>query len=156
MLMMQIFQKGSPIAKDFSKAIVELLENGEIKRLQNELLTPKKDCSKNTRPESLHLNSFLGLYIICGATSTLCFILSLIIWVKKFKQQEGNAGPSDESFWKKMVRLARFYKGLDILGKAPSFTDWCSQIRCEYSTASNTPESLQAFTPGEIECVTQR
>lgn len=156
MLMMQIFQKGSPIAKDFSKAILELLENGYVRQLRNELLTPKKDCSKNTRPESLHLNSFLGLFIICGATSTLCFLLSVTIWVKKFKQQEGNAGPSDESLWKKMVRVARFYRALDILGKAPSFADLCSQIRWEYSTASNTPEGPQAFTPGEIECVPQR
>lgn len=154
--MMQIFQKGSPIAKDFSKAILELLENGYVRQLRNELLTPKKDCSKNTRPESLHLNSFLGLYVICGATSTLCFLLSVTIWVKKFKQQEGNAGPSDESLWKKMVRVARFYRALDILGKAPSFADWCSQIRWEYSTASITPEGPQAFTPGEIECVPQR
>ncbi|KAK9936512.1 hypothetical protein M0R45_013351 [Rubus argutus] len=115
-----IFQKGSPIAKDFSKAILELLGNGEIKKLQNELLTPKKDGSKNTRPQSLHLNSF---------------------W------QEGNAGPRDESLWKKMVRVARFYRALDILGKAPSFADLCSQIRWEFSK--------QAFTPGEIECVPQ-
>ncbi|PRQ29072.1 putative periplasmic binding protein-like I [Rosa chinensis] len=95
-----IFQKGSPIARDFSKAILELLENGYIKQLQNELLTPENQCpNTNSRPKSLSINSFSGLYVICGATSTLCLLLSFTPCVRKSQKQEkheGNAGPSDE------------------------------------------------------------
>jgi hypothetical protein len=33
---MQAFQKGFPIAKDFSKSILRLLENGNLIRLEDE------------------------------------------------------------------------------------------------------------------------
>ncbi|XP_062013045.1 glutamate receptor 2.7-like isoform X2 [Rosa rugosa] len=87
-----VFQKGSPIARDFSKVILDLLENGEMRKLQDHWLTPKKRSTNTTSdttnttsdmPESLRLKSFWGLFVISGATSTFCCIISLTIWLKK-------------------------------------------------------------------------
>ncbi|KAM5588067.1 hypothetical protein ABKV19_006492 [Rosa sericea] len=159
-----MFQKGSPIARDFTRAILELLENGEIKKLQNEWLSPEEECTKNStsnRPESLSLDSFSGLYVISGATSTFCFLLSLAIWLRRFQVQEtneGNASPSNENIWNKTVRIVKFFKlrDLEIPNRAPTFAsyivDWTTPRWGDYSPTSNTPEQPPVFTPGEIEC----
>lgn len=79
---MQAFQKGSPIARIVSKAILELSENGTIRSLEKDWLTPSDECSStsttNKDTESLTLKSFWGIYLISGATSTICFLLALI------------------------------------------------------------------------------
>ncbi|KAK9936483.1 hypothetical protein M0R45_013324 [Rubus argutus] len=158
-----VFQKGSPLAKDFSKAILELLENGEIKKLQKEWLTPEEECSKNsTSNQSLSLNSFAGLYVISGATSTFCFLLSLAIWLRRFQLQEtngGNASPSNENIWNKTVRIVKFFKlrDLEIPSRAPTFAsyvgDWTTPRWGKYSPTSNNPEQPPVFRPLEIECI---
>ncbi|QHO14759.1 Glutamate receptor 2 [Arachis hypogaea] len=75
-----VFQKGSPMAKDFSEAILTLAEDGTLKKLENEWLTPSNECSNTSSPqtESLTLSNFLGLYAICAATSTICLVLALL------------------------------------------------------------------------------
>lgn len=79
---MQAFQKGSPLARIVSKAILELSENGTIKELETKWLTPKKECwltnGTNNETESMSLKSFWGIYVMSGATSTICFLLALI------------------------------------------------------------------------------
>ncbi|KAL6201377.1 hypothetical protein ACLB2K_025091 [Fragaria x ananassa] len=159
-----IFQKGSPIARDFTKAILELLENGEIKKLQNEWLTPEEECSKNSthRPKSLSLNSFSGLYVICGVTSTFCLLLSLAMWMRRFQLQdtnEGSASSSDENIWNKTVRIVKFFilRDLEIPTRAPTFASYVVDLTTprwgEYSPTSSNPEQPPAFTPAEIECM---
>ncbi|KAG7960042.1 hypothetical protein I3843_10G101600 [Carya illinoinensis] len=115
-----VFQKGSPIARDFSEAILKLSENGDLRSLEDEWLNinPPDECSTNTtssRPESLNLQSFWVLYLTSFATSTICLLLSLIR-IPESRQQpqdalEGNATPGrNESVWKKVVSLIRkFY-----------------------------------------------
>uniref|UniRef100_A0A2N9J0D7 Ionotropic glutamate receptor C-terminal domain-containing protein n=1 Tax=Fagus sylvatica TaxID=28930 RepID=A0A2N9J0D7_FAGSY len=56
-----VFQKGSPIVRNFSEAILKLAENGIIRTLEDEWLTPQDECSDNiasSEPESLGLQSF--------------------------------------------------------------------------------------------------
>lgn len=101
-----IFQKGSPIARDFTTAILKLLEDGELKSLEDTWLTPIRECPNNATsdgPESLSVKNFTGLYVISGATSTICLLLSVAIWLKKFQQHQGNA-----SVWNRTIRTARF------------------------------------------------
>ncbi|KAG6691212.1 hypothetical protein I3842_10G054800 [Carya illinoinensis] len=113
-----VFQKGSPIARDFSEAILKLSENGDLRSLEDEWLIPPDECSTNStssRPESLNLQSFWVLYLTSFATSTICLLLSLIR-IPESRQHhqdafEGNASPGrNESGWKKVVSLIRkFY-----------------------------------------------
>ncbi|KAM1485101.1 hypothetical protein TB1_036035 [Malus domestica] len=162
-----IFQRGSPIVRDFSKVILELLENGEVKKLQNEWLTPKKECPRNAtsnEPESLTLNSFTGLYVISAATSTLCFLLSFTIRLRRFQHQEaaqqGSASPSPtrETLSNKAVRMAKkiYTRQIDVPTRAPFFTffaeEWSSPM-WEYSTTSTTQHPHHTYNPTEIECI---
>ncbi|PON57403.1 Ionotropic glutamate receptor [Trema orientale] len=91
------FQKGSPIARIVSKAILELSENGTIRELERNWLTPSGECSStgttNNETESLTLKSFWVIYLLSGATSTICVLLALIHPQKKNQpHQQANGG----------------------------------------------------------------
>ncbi|KAG5235035.1 glutamate receptor [Salix suchowensis] len=76
------FQKGSPIAADFSREILSLSEDGNITKLEEKWFVPLNGCSRNSttnnNAESLSLRSFKGIYIVSAAISAICFLLSLI------------------------------------------------------------------------------
>ncbi|KAJ1384660.1 Glutamate receptor 2.7 [Sesbania bispinosa] len=63
-----MFQKGSSLARDVSKAILHLSEKAELKRLEEKWLINSQDYSNNT--ESLKLRSLWVLYVISGGIST--------------------------------------------------------------------------------------
>lgn len=151
---MQIFQKGSPIARDFSKAILELLEDGELKSLEDTWLTPIRECPNNATsdgPESLSVKNFLGLYVISGATSSICLLLSCIILVKKFQQHQGNA--SDESVWNRTVRIAKFLCSgvINVPIRAPNLELTSSQGECEIISAATLEQHPHASIPAQTE-----
>ncbi|KAH7544923.1 hypothetical protein FEM48_Zijuj01G0037400 [Ziziphus jujuba var. spinosa] len=75
-----VFQKGSPIARDFSEGILSLSEKGVLKELENQWLTPTKECSINetSEPKSLRLQNFWILYLLSGIISAICFLLSFL------------------------------------------------------------------------------
>lgn len=77
---MQVFQKGSPVARDFSRGILSLSEKGVLKELENEWLIPTNECSNSetSTPKSLSLQSFWILYLLSGIVSTICFLLSFL------------------------------------------------------------------------------
>ncbi|XP_059670052.1 glutamate receptor 3.5-like isoform X2 [Cornus florida] len=88
-----VFQKGSTLAANVSKAILKLSENGKIKELEKQLFTPSSECLKSRTIEendSLNIEDFLGLYVIYAATSTICFLLYLL--KRKIKRTPESAG----------------------------------------------------------------
>ncbi|XP_014517468.1 glutamate receptor 2.7-like [Vigna radiata var. radiata] len=72
------FQKGSPMAKEFSEAILELAENGKLKSLEEQWLTPPQCSNSNCSPETegLALSNFWILYVMCAFICTICVVLS--------------------------------------------------------------------------------
>jgi len=114
---MQMFQKGSPLVKDVSKAILHLSEHAELKRLEEKWLISSQDCSNNVTSSndtnSLNLGSLWVLYVMSGATSTICVLIQTIKWLKSnqphedLPPEEGNGTPSDERVWKKAITFAK-------------------------------------------------
>ncbi|KAL3596487.1 hypothetical protein D5086_008124 [Populus alba] len=134
-----VFQKGSPIAPDFSKAILKLSEDGELKRLEEKWFAPSRECLSNATDND-----------ITGSLSLQNF------WV----EDRGNATPSDKSVWGKTVALARYiYHGetvtpgeSPISDPSPDIHEWNSS-NLELSNPEDTPENLQPSPPAEIEVV---
>ncbi|CAA2982022.1 glutamate receptor -like [Olea europaea subsp. europaea] len=77
-----VFQKGSPIARDVSEAILTLMENGMVKNLTNKYLGSSDGCP-NSETESLSLKSFWGLFLVSAAISTICFLIFTLRLLKK-------------------------------------------------------------------------
>ncbi|TKY71790.1 Glutamate receptor 2.7 [Spatholobus suberectus] len=144
-----MFQKGSPVARDVSKAILHLSEKAELKRLEEKWLT--QDCSNMTSSstESLKLRSLWILYVISGATSTICLLLSTIQCLLKFHQKcqdvapEGNDTPSDHSVWEKVITRAKqiFNKKINSSSEAQDVTD-CSS-RWDHVSMIDSPKHQQ-------------
>ncbi|KAG2668359.1 hypothetical protein I3760_15G156800 [Carya illinoinensis] len=127
------FQKGSPIVKDFSEAILNLSESGDLKSLEDQWLTPPHECSTNLNSNtsnSLRLQSFLVLYLVSFSTSTICLLLSLIHFLINHRRHqdayEGNVTPADESVWKNVVRLVRYFE-IHMRGRDATPTDTYDQ-----------------------------
>lgn len=164
---MQVFQKGSPIASDVSSAIRSLSEDGTLTTLENQWLTPESECSKSKtsgKSESLSLESFWGLYLISGATSTICFVLSLFRLLRNYRRalREGSRRRSPrnkKSNWDKVIGLARYYyyngEAKSPVGMPPHEVDdgWGSSKWVVVSTV-DIPEHIEASPAPEIEIST--
>lgn len=101
------------MARDVSKAILNLSEKAELKRLEEKWLITSQNCSNNVTSsnnmESLKLGSLWVLYVISGATSTICLLISTFQCLES-NQQHGEEVPlelegnnngthSDERVW---------------------------------------------------------
>ncbi|KAJ7947054.1 Glutamate receptor [Quillaja saponaria] len=155
-----VFQKGSPLARDFSEAILSLSENGTLKSLEDKWLSPSPKCLTNStsaEAESLSVQDFWGLYIISGATSTICLILSLLRLQRA--NQSTASTPDDITFWKKTQRHLNTAGSLKILERVPTLAlrqdvhEW-STPRWDYQLSNSDSESQgtqQASHSAEIE-----
>ncbi|KAA8515170.1 hypothetical protein F0562_018349 [Nyssa sinensis] len=115
-----VFPKGSHMTTNVSEAILKLSENGKLKELEEDLFASSPECSNSqtTRNDnSLSLESFLGLYLLSGATSTICFLLFIIHLLKNYRRhrvaQETHIGPSDGSVWNHTIGFAQYYYGTE-------------------------------------------
>lgn len=167
MLFMQAFQKGSPIATDFSQAILTISENGDLKRLEDRWFNQLTSCSNynstTAEVDSLTLQSFWGLYLISGATSTLSVLFFLVQVIKKycdsFRENPGTMTPSRKGAWNQMVRFVRFVRngGIRSPHKAPSIGRTQNQgvrgsMKWELVSPSEIAnDHLQGPRPPEIE-----
>ncbi|WCJ44736.1 glutamate receptor 3.3 [Euphorbia peplus] len=87
------FPRDSPLAVDMSTAILELSENGDLQRIHDKWLLPGGCSSETAELESdrLHLESFWGLFLICGIA---CF-LALFIYFCKIIRKLRRAPPEE-------------------------------------------------------------
>ncbi|KAK9132002.1 hypothetical protein Scep_011530 [Stephania cephalantha] len=114
-----VFPKGSPMAKDFSEAFLKLSEDGTIIQLEHKWFERTSQGFSNPdtamNNQSLDVDSFWGLFLLTGATSTIIFLLYLIHLVGRYRRQEShdvNITSRDDSFWNRTRRLAvYFHKG---------------------------------------------
>ncbi|GAB4827038.1 hypothetical protein Ancab_033919 [Ancistrocladus abbreviatus] len=80
-----VFQKGSPIAIDVSRAILTLTENGTLKDLEGNWTFANSKCATDDTSDygeekgSLNFKSFWGLFLLSFSTSTLCLFVSILI-----------------------------------------------------------------------------
>ncbi|KAJ6367812.1 hypothetical protein OIU78_000389 [Salix suchowensis] len=161
-----VFQKGSPIAADVSKAILRLSEDGELRDLEVKWLSASRECPSNATNNditgSLSLQSFWGIYTITGATSTICFLLFLVQLLKNYNKQEvkgrRNATPVDKSVWEKTFTLARYihHGETDIPGESPISAPSpdiynLESSKWELSIPEDTQENLHSSSPAEIQ-----
>ncbi|OMO76352.1 Ionotropic glutamate receptor [Corchorus capsularis] len=93
--------------------------NGTLKSLEEKWFAPDSpQCSANltddSKTDSLSLHSFWGLYLISGATSTICLLIFLTHLLQKYCkfQREyyvaGNLCPANETVWVKAIRVAKY------------------------------------------------
>lgn len=93
------FPRGSPLQVDLSTAILSLSENGELQRIHDKWLNTGECTADNTEfvdSNQLRLESFSGLFLICGVACILALLIYLGIIIRKYlrHEQPGEAIPS--------------------------------------------------------------
>lgn len=96
--MFQAFKKNSPLAVDVSTAILKLSETGELEKINDNWFL--KEQRKKSKPNKLHLNSFLVLYSLCGGICLIALSLFLVRAVRQYtdyKRRQLQRDPSSSS-----------------------------------------------------------
>ncbi|GAB2228440.1 hypothetical protein Droror1_Dr00010279 [Drosera rotundifolia] len=112
-----VFQKGSPLAADVSKAILQLSEKGVLTALEQKWFAPSPEClssSTNSDVEPLDIGGFWFLYLLSGVISTICFLVFLIRLIKNYK--EANRTPTirmKKSIKDKLIRFWKYFEEVD-------------------------------------------
>lgn len=73
-----------------STAILTLSENGELQKIHDKWLTRSAACSSEAKTDieanQLHLDSFKGLFLICGLACIIALVVYLCIMLWQFIQ----------------------------------------------------------------------
>lgn len=109
------FPRDSPLAVDLSTAILTLSENGDLQRIYDKWLT-RSSCSLETaelESDRLHLQSFWGLFLICGIAC--CIALFIYFWqiIRQFRHSARADSISDGG--QGSVRSRRLQKLLSLI-----------------------------------------
>ncbi|KAK9222840.1 hypothetical protein WN944_011280 [Citrus x changshan-huyou] len=83
-----VFQKGSPLVHDISRAIAKLREEGTLRKIEIEWFNDQQSSfmhvdSTSNNPSSLSLANFGGLFLITGISSTLALLAFLVSSIHK-------------------------------------------------------------------------
>lgn len=160
LLPLQAFQKGSPLAGDFSEAILTLLEDGTMQQLEEKWLGSSVTLVNNdasVKTESLSLSSFWALYLLSGATSTICFLIFVCrLLLRKLRK---NSQVHDDQNKPKTEQSVRIQRALDrpaSLLRTATFgrVDRLSSSEWQMVSPSDTSEIFDASHPPEIQITT--
>ncbi|KAL9453987.1 hypothetical protein AB3S75_009565 [Citrus x aurantiifolia] len=84
-----VFQKGSPLVHDISRAIARLREEGNLAKIENVWFNTQQSSNfmhedfTSSNPSSLSLANFGGLFLITGISSTLALVIFLVTSIYK-------------------------------------------------------------------------
>ena len=87
----QAFPRDSPLQVDLSTAILSLSENGELQRIHDKWLKTGEcaaDESEMINSNQLRLESFWGLFLICGVACVISLLIYFGIMLRKYMRHE--------------------------------------------------------------------
>ncbi|KAF9612903.1 hypothetical protein IFM89_004319 [Coptis chinensis] len=138
------FPRGSPLVADVSRALLNVSDGSEMKKLDRALFGTQTTCSdpkNNVVSNSVNLNSFRGLFIITGTVSGLALIVFLVIFIYKHKHVWTTAA-SDNTVWTKIKTMLRQYDQKDL----PSYGFRRVAIERQRSVEVGDIEASPSFT----------
>ncbi|KAG0531339.1 hypothetical protein BDA96_04G015000 [Sorghum bicolor] len=147
------FPRDSPLQVDLSTAILTLSENGELQRIHDKWLKTA-DCSiDNTEfvdSNQLRLESFMGLFLICGAACVLALLIYFGITLRQYlrHEQPGSAISVDAGSSTSKRSLRKFISFVDDRQPPPKKKRTMSLSR---SSMPTTPMSNRPGTDIDIE-----
>ncbi|KAL6345494.1 hypothetical protein AAG906_017215 [Vitis piasezkii] len=83
------FPRGSPLVQDVSRAVLKVTEGDEMVKIEKEWFGKKTSCSDDNgsslSSNNISLDSFWGLFLIAGATSSLALIIGIAMFLYKHR-----------------------------------------------------------------------
>lgn len=109
------FPRDSPLAVDMSTALLALSENGELQKINDRWLFRKTCESQISGEESdqLRLQSFWGLFLICGVACVAALLVYVFVMLHKFKRHSPQASEPSSHGGSRSARLQTFLTFVD-------------------------------------------
>ncbi|XWS33968.1 hypothetical protein CRYUN_Cryun22dG0127900 [Craigia yunnanensis] len=113
------FPRDSQLAVDMSTAILKLSENGDLQRIHDKWLRGSACRSQGTKEnvDRLELNSFWGLFVLCGFACLLALLLYLVQIVNQFARHYPDSEEELASSSGQSSRSARIQTFLSFVGE---------------------------------------
>lgn len=109
------FPRDSPLAIDISTAILNLSENGDLQKIHDKWLNKGVCGSKRSQSDSnkLQLNSFWGLFLICGVACFLALLVYFCMMLRKFGRYFPESDDSSIRSSSRSARVQTFFSFVD-------------------------------------------
>ncbi|XVF01640.1 hypothetical protein REPUB_Repub04eG0105700 [Reevesia pubescens] len=145
------FPRDSPLAVDMSTAILALSENGELQKIHDQWLSRKACSSENSEAESeqLDLQSFWGLFLICGIACILALLVYFWLMFRQFNRHCPEEPDSTSPGSSRSARLQTFLSFAD--GKVEESKSSSKRKRESMSSDGYHKEDDSSYRSGRIE-----
>lgn len=136
---MQVFPKGSPLAHDVSRGILNVNEGNQTKVIEDRWFKKQNCADPNSlvSSNSLSLESFWGLFLIAGVASTLALLIFAAMFLYEHKDIFKRLNP-EASLWRRFLIMLRIYDNKDL----KSFTF----KKRELEVNTNFPQSPSVYS----------
>ncbi|PHT79232.1 hypothetical protein T459_17284 [Capsicum annuum] len=105
------FPKGSPLVPDVSKAVLQVMEGEFMNNVLQKWVGNGTDCPRRDimamTSESLKLDSFIGLFIIAGASIVFAFLIFILLFLYRCREILA----TDQPILQKLSALAEVFNG---------------------------------------------
>ncbi|VVA11672.1 PREDICTED: glutamate receptor [Prunus dulcis] len=110
-----VFPKGSPLARDVSRGILNVNEGNQTKVIEDRWFKKQNCVDPNSlvSSNSLSLESFWGLFLIAGVASTLALLIFAAMFLYEHKDIFKQLDP-EASLWKRFLIMLRIYDNKDL------------------------------------------
>ncbi|KAH0990287.1 hypothetical protein GBA52_001770 [Prunus armeniaca] len=110
-----VFPKGSPLARDVSRGILNVNEGNQMKVIEDRWFKKQNCVDPNSlvSSNSLSLESFWGLFLIAGVSSTLALLIFAAMFLYEHKDIFKQLDP-EASLWKRFLIMLRIYDNKDL------------------------------------------
>ena len=146
----QVFPKGSPLAPDVSGAILNLIEDHNMKQIEDKWFGKQSSCpdsSTSISSNSLSLKSFWGLFLIAGIAS----LSALLIFTVNFVYQERRVLSPDDpkaSMWRRIQNLFIVFNERDLSAHAFRKNEVNDRSGVDLPYAREPSPSVHTESPG--------
>ncbi|KAG8380241.1 hypothetical protein BUALT_Bualt07G0172800 [Buddleja alternifolia] len=110
-----VFQKGSPLVADVSRAVIELTENGRISEIEGQWIKPQacngEDGTNSSTSISLH--SFKTLFGVTGGITLTCLLVFLVTYLYKNRDYVRRISNSSTTIWSKFRAICKHFDQRD-------------------------------------------
>ncbi|KAF3446141.1 hypothetical protein FNV43_RR11320 [Rhamnella rubrinervis] len=111
------FPRGSPLVGDISRAILNVTEGDEMKKIENKWLMDWASCPLDSKPSitssSLSLDSFWGLFLIAGVSSLSALVIFAVLFIFKHRHILLQFD-SETSIWRRITVMFRTFDQRDM------------------------------------------
>ncbi|GMI89252.1 GLUTAMATE RECEPTOR 2.7, glutamate receptor 2.7 [Hibiscus trionum] len=144
-----VFPKGSPLVADISREILNVTQGDQMEQIQNkwfkngEATCPDSDTFVSSN--SLGLDSFWGLFLIAGVSSTSALIMFAAMFLYEQRHVLFQL-PSETSIWRRVRFVSRIFDEKDMSSHTFRKTECSDHASTSNTNCPPSPSSLSNQT----------